>query len=255
MAPREAFSRARQAADNALELDGSLGEALRSRAQCKFLYDWDWAGAQADFQRSAEMQSGGESLSHINAELLLIVQGRIEDAIAESRRACEANALSIGPVAILAAVLYYARRYDDAIRTSREAIALDPSYGPAHWYLSLSLQATGQIQQAIQAAGSLRPHPHARAHLGWLYAIGGRRAEALAIADELKKLAPRTYVSPHSLAMLYAGLGDAREWTRAMEASVEERSGLLVFLKRAAWNDTMRKQPAFDEFAQRVGLP
>ena len=40
-----------------------------------------------------------------------------------------------------------------------------------------------------------------------------------------------------------------------MQASFEERSGLLVFLKRAAWNDGMRNQPLYDELARNVGLP
>ena len=255
MAPAEAFPRARAAAEHALAIEPALAEAQRPLAQCRFLYDWDWAGAEHDFRRAAEGPSEGASLPHPHFALLLTVIGRFEDAITEARRTCEADPLSVGALADLAAVLYYSRRYDEAIRAARRAIAVDRSYEPAQFYLSLALQATGQTQLAIEAAQALGAHPHARAHVGWLYGLNGRRADARAVLDELNQLAARSYVSPHSLAIVYAGVGDADNWARTMRASLEERSGLLVFLKRAAWNDAMRKQPLFDELAQAVGLP
>lgn len=255
MAPADAFPRARVAAEKALTLDHSLAEALRSRGQCKFLYDWDWSGAEADFRKSAESQSDGTAESQFNFGVLLAVLGRFEDAIAESRRACDANPLSVDAEANLAAVLYFSRRYDAAISTARNATRIDRTFEPAHFYLSLALQATGQVDQAILAAQTLRPHSHSRAHLGWLYGLSGRRAEAMAVLDELRQLAQRAYVSPHSLALIHAGLGDAEGWTRTMQDSFDERSGLLVFLKRAAWNDAMRNQPLYDELARRIGLP
>lgn len=255
MAPADAFPKAKAAAEKALALDDSLAEAVRSLGQCKFLYDWDWSGAEADFRRSADAQSEGASVSQFNFGMLLAVRGRFEDAIAESRRACEANPLSVDGETNLAAVLYFSRRYDAAIRAARNAIQIDRTYEPTQFYLSLALQATGQLDQAIQTAQTLRPHPHSRAHLGWLYALGGRRAEATAILDELRQLARRTYVSPHSLALVHAGLGDGDGWVRAMQASLEERSGLLVFLKRGAWNDAMRNHPFYDELARRIPLP
>jgi len=40
-----------------------------------------------------------------------------------------------------------------------------------------------------------------------------------------------------------------------MQAALEERSGLLIFLKTAAWNDGMRSDPFFQELIRKVGLP
>jgi serine/threonine protein kinase len=255
MAPGDAFPKAQAAAEKALTLDPSLAEATRSLAECKFLYEWEWDGAEADFRRAAEARTEGVAESQFGLGLLLAVRGRYDDAIAESRRASDANPLSVDGAANLAAVLYFCRRYDDAIRTARGAVDVDRTYEPAHFYLSLAQQATGQVEQAIQSAMMLRPHPHSRAHLGWLLAIAGRRSEAAAILAELTQLSARAYVSPHSFALVHAGLGDAQAWGAAMRASLDERCGLLVFLKRAAWNDAMRRQPLYEELAHRVGLP
>jgi tetratricopeptide (TPR) repeat protein len=47
--------------------------------------------------------------------------------------------------------------------------------------------------------------------LGWIYAVSGRRADALKIAKELKDLSSRTYVDFYPLGAIYAGLGDKDE--------------------------------------------
>jgi hypothetical protein len=42
MTPKEALPKAKAAALEALELDGTLGEAHTSLAFCLDVYDWDW---------------------------------------------------------------------------------------------------------------------------------------------------------------------------------------------------------------------
>ena len=46
------------------------------------------------------------------------------------------------------------------------------------------------------------------AGLGWIYAVSGRRADALKIAKEFKDLSLHAYVDSYKVAMIYAGLGD-----------------------------------------------
>lgn len=54
---------------------------------------------------------------------------------------------------------------------------------------------------------------------------------------------------------MYHGIGDAQTWRKLMQESIEERSGLLVYLKSAPWNDRMRSDPFFEDFVRQVGLP
>ena len=254
MPPSEAFPRVRAAAVKALALDSSLAEAYAAIGQCAFLYDWNWTAAERAFQQSLEIGSAsGASPSYL--QLLLVVLGRLEEAITEARMEHESNPLSAHAAAHLAAVLYFSRRPGDAIRAAQKAIEIDPDYPPAHSYLSLALQAKGQLPQAIEAAQNLPSHPHWKAQLGWLYGLAGRRQDAARTRDELLQLAAHTYVSPHLLAIVYAGLGDSENWAKMMQASFEERAGLLVFLKCSTWNDPMRAHPLFNELAHKVGLP
>lgn len=72
--------------------------------------------------------------------------------------------------------------------------------------------------------------------------------------DRLTDVAAKSYVSPNFFAWIYCGLGDGDNWARMMRASLEERSGLLVYLKSAAW-DRMRSHAYYDELVRQVGLP
>src|SRR5262249_43687855 len=51
LAPNDAFPKARAAAQRALDIDDTLGEAHASLGHVKFQYDRDWRGAELEFKR------------------------------------------------------------------------------------------------------------------------------------------------------------------------------------------------------------
>ncbi|MCA1637582.1 MAG: protein kinase [Acidobacteria bacterium] len=53
--PNEGFPKARAAASKALELDDQLAEAHVILGVVKYLYDWDWSGAEKEFKRAIEI--------------------------------------------------------------------------------------------------------------------------------------------------------------------------------------------------------
>ena len=71
----------------------------------------------------------------------------------------------------------------------------------------------------------------------------------------LKERAVNRYVSPLDFARTYAHLGDTEQAFKYLEASFEDRSPGLVFLKvDTAW-EKVRNDPRFAEAVKRVGLP
>ena len=93
MAPGEAFPRAKAAAQKALALDGSLGDAYASLGMCSFLYDWDWASAERAFKRCLELTPTSLG-ARVWYPILLAVIGRHDEAIAEAKRAIDIDPLS-----------------------------------------------------------------------------------------------------------------------------------------------------------------
>src|ERR1035441_3334847 len=103
-----------------------------------------------------------------------------------------------------------ARRYDDAIAQLLNTIEMDPTYLLAHIVLGQCYEQKGRYSDAInelQKASALAPHsPPVLAALGHVYAVSGKRVEALQLLAELKSQSAHRYVSPFYLAFIYIGL-------------------------------------------------
>ena len=106
----------------------------------------------------------------------------------------------------------------------------------------------------VDRALSLNPHPLWLATLGQLYGLAGRHDDARRVLRELEEASRHSYVSPFSLALVYAGLQDMEAWRGAMHSSLEERTGLLMWLTPPI-HDCVRAHPYFQQFLHDAGLP
>src|SRR5437660_12237921 len=79
--------------------------------------------------------------------------------------------------------------------------------------------------------------------LGWVYAVSGRGADALKIAQEFRDLSSRAYVDFYLLATIYAGLGEKDEAFRLLEKGYEQRSASMTYLTIDSFWYGMRSDP------------
>jgi tetratricopeptide (TPR) repeat protein len=91
--------------------------------------------------------------------------------------------------------------------------------------------------------------------LGWIYAVSGRRADALKIAMKLQQLSSHAYVDSYQLATIYAGLGDKDEAFRLLEKGYNDRSGSMPFLAVDPFWSGLHADPRFTDLVRRMGLP
>ena len=91
--------------------------------------------------------------------------------------------------------------------------------------------------------------------LGWVYAVSGRRADALKIAKEFRDLSSHAYVDFYIVAGIYAGLGDKDEAFRLLEKGYAEHSATMPWLTIDVWWYRMRSDPRFADLLRRIGLP
>ena len=90
---------------------------------------------------------------------------------------------------------------------------------------------------------------------GYTLARAGRRREALATLEDLRRLASPREPSPFLVALVYVGLEDmdrAFEW---LEKALEARSWELPLLKVDPIFDTLRADRRFPALLDRLGLP
>ena len=105
VAPKESFPHARIAAERALAIDPGLSEARVSMGIIKFWFDWDWAGAEAEFKRATAAERP-DPAAHTFYGHLLSNLGDHTGAVQEMRRALDYEPHSAVANALFAQCMY-----------------------------------------------------------------------------------------------------------------------------------------------------
>ncbi|HJQ25287.1 MAG TPA: winged helix-turn-helix domain-containing protein [Blastocatellia bacterium] len=255
--PREIMPQAKATALKAIHLDASLGEAHASLGQVKLIYDWDWAGAEADFQQAIRLNPTYPTAHQWHGESL-VSMGLIDQGLAELKKARDLDPLSSIINTNLGLNFYFARRYDLAIEQLERALELEPNFFRAHLHIGMCYERKSMYREAIaelEKARSISENSWTLAGLGHCHASFGARAEAERFLDQLLELSRRQYVACATIAVVYAGFGDradqAMEW---LEKAYEERSGLLIWLKVWPIFDALRADARFVSLLRRIGF-
>jgi TolB-like protein/DNA-binding winged helix-turn-helix (wHTH) protein/Tfp pilus assembly protein PilF len=254
--PREFLPKAKAAALKALELDNSLAEAHAALGFVLFHYDWDWLAAERELKRAIDLKPS-YIVAHYRYAHYLSAMGRHEQAIAEIRRAQELDPVSPLMLVEGCEIYDYARRYDEAIQQCRKALELDPNLAIAHStlggpYLGKGMykQALAEIEEGYRMLGE---------DSSWsrtvVYAIAGRRGEAMKELDGLLQQYKRGTVLPLGLAPIYAALGERQRAIDLVEEAYEQRDPNMYLLKDWRFFDPLRSDPRFQAILRRMNFP
>jgi TolB-like protein/Flp pilus assembly protein TadD len=256
--PKEVYPRARAAALKALELDDALAEPHAALAFILHDYDWDYAGAEREFQRALELNPHYATAHHWYG-ILLLAMGRLDEAMAAIERARELDPLSPRINANVGLFLYLTRHYDEAIKELSKAVKLDPSHARTYDYLEWAYQQKGMYKDAVQAAqkaASLRGEsPEWVAGLGRAYERGGIRAAKRLELERSEAPSSRGYPRGEDIARLYALLDEKERALEWLERGSEERTVMPIYLRFDPQLDPLRSDPRFQDLVRRMNFP
>ena len=255
---REAGPKAKAAAARAIELDPNLAEAHASLADIMEFYDWDFSGAEREFQRAIELNPNYATAHQWYAELL-DNSGRKEDAKREILRAQQLDPLSLIISYEVGGIFLDSREYGQAIEQLKKTLEIDPNFPLTHRYLALAYGENGRYEEAVtelnKTIALAGRRPLYVASLGYIHALSGKRAEADKMLVELIERAKTEYVNPYDIAFVYAGLGEKEKAFAWLEKAFQERTIAIVSLKVDPYWDSLRTDPRFTDLLRRVGLP
>lgn len=253
--PQEGFPRARQAAERALELDEHLAEAHTSLAYATLHFYWDWALAEREFLRALTLNAN-YATAHQWYGGYLAARGRFDESLAEIEQAHRIDPVSLMINADIGWLSFFARQHDRAIEQLRKTLEMDPNFALAYWLLGLNKEQKGQLEEATadfrKAVSLSEDIPFALASLGHVLGRSGKRDEAAAALEELLRLSARRYVSPHSIATVYIGLGQSTEALEWLNRAADERSNWIIFLNVDPVFDPLRDDPRFRNITDRL---
>jgi len=247
----------RELATRAVALDSSLAEAHDAFAMVLAFGDWNWLAAEKEFQRAIELNPY-LAQAHSDYAQLEAIFGREEIAIAETKRARELAPLSATIGSSLAWDQYWARQYDDAIATSREMLAAEPSYKMARNCTIRAFVAQGKFEEArtelITQIRESNADPFA-------YGLNDRDAEA-AVKNYFEKdlaqqraLHAQKKTGSFMIAIDLAALRRKDELLDLLSAAVKQREGVPLVMNVEPLFDPFRNDPRFIGIARATGLP
>lgn len=258
VAPREAFPAARRHATKALELDESLAEAHASLGFVKLYFDWDWACAEAEFQRAIALDPN-YAPSHQWYSIFLLAAGRPAEGLREIQLARQPDPLSLPVNSDLGFHHYYSGRYGEAVKQLKFVLELDKDFPPAHLWLGRTYQELGRLNDALSefkhVEERLPEWPVSIAARGFVAGVAGRTDEAENTLFELRRLAGRKFVTSYGVALVHAGLGQKDSAFAWLNKAFDERAHWLVWLRLDPRWKELRSDPRFAELVSRMGFP
>ena len=262
VSPRETIPKAKAAAMKALELDNTVGEAHAALGFAEWFYDWDWPTAEREFKAAIELNPNG-AFSHFRYAECLLTRTQFGEAISEIQRAQELDPISTQTMGGLGHAYLVMQRFDESIPHFQKALELYPNAAFIRAQLAWAYAMKGMYPQALAEYDKIAESDKAVAAenqlvpdgLGWVYAVAGRRADALKIAKEVEELSSHAYVDFYQVATIYAGLGEKDEAFQLLEKGYEERSAGMLYLAIDPFWDGMRSDSRYTDLLRRIGLP
>jgi tetratricopeptide (TPR) repeat protein len=253
---REAGEKARAAARKALEHDDASALAHTALRSVHWLVDFDLPGAEREFQRAVALNPSEADLPAY-AHVLLIL-GRPGEAVQQAERAVAMDPLDIYPRGYYAVLLFFARRYDDALAQANQVLRAQPRYflalgtvlsvkhmkqqypdviaAQATWYAELGLpELADALKKGYAESG---------------YAEAWRRANAA----ELAKYGNKPGVAA-DVGLNYAMAGDRARALDWLEKACAERDPTMVYLGIHPVLDPLRAEPRFKALLREMNLP
>ena len=254
---REAARLADRAAATAAGLDDSLPEAHNQLASVAFNYRWDWTRAERAYRRAIELNPS-YSFARFDYARFLMADNRLDEALAQARRARENDPLSAEAIGIVGLGLYYARRYDEAIAEYIAEIRMEPNSAQHHLSLGRAYAAKGQydlaiaeLQSAVTMSGQA---PFIVAELARTYAAAGatRQAQDLLVSLTNAETAQGPHLPAQYHSYVWAALGQpdrAFEW---LDRAVSDREFNLLWARVDPRFDSLRQDPRFAVFLRKL---
>ena len=256
--PSEIMPRAKAAAAQALEIDGAFAEAHVSLAYASFTYDFDWTAAERHFAQ-ALAANPAYVMGHAYYPFYLSALGRSEESVAVAKRALDLDPASPAVSHVLAAQLYLARQFDQAVQQCHITLEMDPHDAPSYGVLGQAFASQGRYPEALadldKFSALTQGGATALALRGYSLARMGERSQALRMIEELGTVAQRSFVPAFFVALIYTGLEDKDQAFTFLEKACEERFNRLAYINVEPLWDPLRSDPRFIALLRRLGFP
>jgi serine/threonine-protein kinase len=248
----QCLAQAREAAQKAIELDPGLAQAHGVLGLISMRHDWDWAAADASFQRELALDPGNPT-ALLNAGILAVTLGRIDEAIELQQRAITHDPLRVRSYRDLALALFYYGRLEEAEASTRKALELSPTRFAGYSALARNLLLQGRNEEALEALANEQDEGFRLEGRALIQHGMGKSAESDAALEELIDRFASDYA--YQVAEVYAFRGEVDQSFEWLERAYRQRDGGFAEFKGNPFFASLEPDPRHSALLGRLDLP
>ena len=244
--PAEAsISKAKQAANRAMELNPALAEAYEAIGHIELLDGLNWRKAAENYLNAIQLNPGFSTARQRYA-LMHATQGKYMEALEEIKKAQDLDPLSKIINTDVGLIHFIMGNHDKAIDECQQVLNVDPDFSVALFVQGLAYEQNGKIASAIanfkRTVEISKNNIIAKSALAHALSYANDKEGTLKILQELQSPSEQQFVSPYCLATIHAGLGNADEVFYCLNKAIDIKSVWMIHLHFSA-------DPRFKEFA------
>ncbi len=254
---REAYSKARDYANRALELNDNLAEAHTSLAAVLTIYDWDWDAAEEHCRRAIHLNPNYAAAQYWHSVLLQTI-GSLQESVTAAEKAQALDPLS--PVIGMGVVqaYFFSEQYDKAIDECHKYLEMNPREVVAQDYLVHLQVQNGLFEKAAEEATRLVEisdrKAETTAHLAYVYAASGKTEEARKVFETSVAESRLGYSNPTIFITVYSILGDQDNAFRWAEEALKVGKIAFPALRFSPDLKKFRTDPRYNSLLAKAEL-
>jgi TolB-like protein len=249
---KEAWAAARKDAEKAVAVGPNLAEAHAALGWVRFFAEWKFAEGLAELRRAKELSPANPTANDLLARVIVYL-GRIDEAERQARQAIELDPLAYLARANLARILLAEGKLDEADAEARKAVELQPAAASSHRWQVLVAILRHDGETALREAQLEPDEGYRRFELALAQYVRGDRKAADAALAEL--IANGRDQLAYQIAEVYTVRGETDKAFEWLQISFDNHdTGTLSLLIDPLLRD-LRTDPRYKSLLTKLGLP
>ena len=247
-----AWPKAKSDAEKAVAIAPALAEAHAALGWVRFFVEWKFAEGLSELNRAKELSPANPTANDLLARVIVYL-GRVDEAERQARQAVELDPLSFTAQGNLARVLFVAGKLDEAYAAGRKAAELQPTAASSHRWQAMVAVQRGDGETALREAQLEPDEGYRRFELALAHYVSGDRAAAdAALADLIANWRDQL---AYQIAEVYAVRGEIDKAFEWLQISFDNHDTGTLSLLIDPLMRGLRDDPRYKSFLAKLGLP
>lgn len=256
--PMMAGVKAKNAAERALAIDPTLGEAETCLAMVLGTYHREWREAEAHYRRALQMNPNYATAHHWFGLDHLSILGRFEEGRAELDIAVALDPLSAITQISHGYLFMLSRNLEESLKSYEGVLAKSPGFYKVHTSIGRVYSLLGRYAEAIEMLEHGRrlggDVPSTLGALIQVLAVSGNRERACALFAQLEAMSRTQFIPNTTLAIAKIGFGENEAALDLLEAGVRQHEPAVTYIGVSPVYDPLRRYPRFQRLLVELGL-